>query len=102
MHGRSLAGNVNISETNPPGRVCWVYLKMDQYELKAKEIINNIYQKLGLLNCMVSSDIMWRWSKDISRENIKLIKEQIPMYTGNLNPKWKYWDDVEKAIERIN
>jgi hypothetical protein len=22
------------------------------------------------------------------------IKAQIPMYTGNLNPVWKFWDDV--------
>lgn len=23
----------------------------------------------------------------------------IPMYTGNLNPKWKYWNEVKQSIE---
>ncbi len=22
------------------------------------------------------------------------VRENVPMYTGNLNPKWKLWDDV--------
>lgn len=29
------------------------------------------------------------------------IIENIPMYTGNLNPKWKYWDDVRTALNAI-
>lgn len=27
-----------------------------------------------------------------------LVKSQIPMYTGNLNPLWKFWDDVTKIL----
>ncbi|MGD1319546.1 hypothetical protein [Chryseobacterium sp. 2R14A] len=26
------------------------------------------------------------------------VLKQIPMYEGNLNPKWKFWDDVVKEI----
>lgn len=27
------------------------------------------------------------------------IREQIPMYTGNINPKWKIYDDVVAIIK---
>ena len=31
------------------------------------------------------------------------IREQISMYTGNLNPKWKLYDDVVALLkDRIN
>lgn len=26
------------------------------------------------------------------------VKSQIPMYTGKLNPAWKFWDDVCKIL----
>ena len=74
---------------------------MTEFEVKAKELVNEIYQPLGQLRCMVSNDEMWNWAKDRVREQIKIIKTQIPMYTGNLNPKWKYWDEVEKAGDVI-
>lgn len=74
---------------------------MTEFELKAKELVNEIYQPLGYLRCMVSNDEMWSWAKDRVREQTKIIKAQIPMYTGNLNPKWKYWDEVEKAVDAI-
>lgn len=25
----------------------------------------------------------------------------LPMYTGNLNPTWKYWNDVKSEIELL-
>ncbi len=68
---------------------------------KAKEMVNMIYQPLGLLNIDNSSDEMWNWSKKIAIENTKIIKSQIPMYTGNLNPIWKLWNDVENEIIKL-
>lgn len=29
------------------------------------------------------------------------VLKAIPMYTGNLNPKWKYWNDVKEEIEKL-
>lgn len=26
---------------------------------------------------------------------------EIPMYTGNLNPKWSFWNDVKQELEKI-
>jgi len=62
--------------------------------LKAKELTNNIYQPLGYLNCHVSSGEMWEYSKERAREHVKLLLEELPMYTGELNPNWKYYNDV--------
>ncbi len=25
----------------------------------------------------------------------------IPMYIGNLNPKWKFWDDVKTELNKL-
>lgn len=74
---------------------------MTEFELRAKEMVNQIYQPLGHLRCMVSNDEMWEYSKERVRNQIELIKQQLPMYTGCLNPKWKYWEEVRKAVELI-
>ena len=29
------------------------------------------------------------------------ILKEIPMYTGNLNPKWKYWQEVKEEITKL-
>lgn len=29
------------------------------------------------------------------------IIEEVPMYTGNLNPKWKYWNEVKTEITKL-
>lgn len=74
---------------------------MTEFELKAREMVNQVYQPLGHLRCMVSNDEMWEWAKERVRSQVELIKQEIPMYIGNLNPKWEYWDKVRKAIELI-
>lgn len=33
-------------------------------------------------------------SKDNARATVIMLKAQIPMYKGNLNPEWKFWNDV--------
>jgi len=67
----------------------------------AKDLVNKTYQPLGYLKCMVSNDELWKWAKERTIENIELIKDQLPMYTGNLNPRWKYWDDLQKSVIKL-
>ncbi len=67
----------------------------------AKELVNMTYQPLGYLKCMVSNDEMWNWAKERTIINIELIKANIPMYTGNLNSKWKHWDDIQKEVNNL-
>lgn len=32
---------------------------------------------------------------------VEEILKTTPMYTGNLNPKWKYWGEVKQEIEKL-
>jgi len=66
--------------------------------LKAKELTNNIYQPLGHLMCHVSSNQMWEYAKERAKEHVELIIEETPMYTGNLNPNWQYWNEVKNEL----
>ena len=69
---------------------------------KAKQIVNRIYQPLGYLGCQSSSDEMWDWAKDRAKEQLTELINEIPMYQGNLNPKWKYWNDVIGEINDLS
>ena len=71
------------------------------YKIKAKSIVNKIYQPLGHLRCGVSNDEMWEYSKSRAIEQVEQMLEVIPMYTGNLNPKWKKWSDIKAEIESM-
>jgi len=66
-----------------------------------KVMVNRIYQPMGKLIIHQSSDEMWEWAKDRVREEIEILINEIPMYTGNLNPNWKYWDNVRSEIEKL-
>ncbi|MFV9549644.1 hypothetical protein [Algibacter sp. PT7-4] len=71
------------------------------YKILAKSIVNKIYQPLGHLRCHVSSDEMWEYAKARAIEQVDTILGEIPMYTGNLNPKWKKWSDIKAEIEQM-
>ncbi|NDV46119.1 hypothetical protein D0T49_03570 [Paludibacter sp. 221] len=74
---------------------------MKETKLKAREIVNSIYQPLGYLRCMVSNNEMWEWAKERAKEQISLLKSQIPMYAGGLNSKWDFWNAVEQEIDKL-
>lgn len=38
------------------------------------------------------------YSAEDAMITVILIKSQLPMYIGELNPKWKFWDEVGKEI----
>ena len=67
-------------------------------KIKARKMINDIYQPLGYLGCMVSNDKMWEWAKDRAKEQVELLKSETSMYVGKLNPKWIFWDNVLTEI----
>lgn len=68
---------------------------------QAKKMINIIYQPMGFLNCCMSSNQMWSWAKERTLEQIELLISQIPMYVGELNPKWKFWDEVRTELRKM-
>ena len=73
----------------------------EEIKIKAKEAVNNIYQPLGHLRCMVSPDEMWEWAKSRAKEQIELLKTEIPMYVGEINPKWTLWNNVLDEINNL-
>ena len=70
-------------------------------EKKAKEIVNRIYQPLGYLDCKVSSRKMWEYAKDRALEFADDSWVDQPMYTGSLNPRWKFWQEVKEEIKKL-
>lgn len=69
--------------------------------MTGKELINLFYQPLGHLRCGVSSDELWKYAVSRALEVCSMMLEEHPMYTGNLNPKWKKWDDLRKEVEAL-
>lgn len=69
--------------------------------LQAKKMVNTIYQPMGKLMCHISNDEKWVWAKERVTEQLELLISEIPMYQGNLNPKWKYYDDVRSELKKL-
>lgn len=73
--------------------------------MKAKDKAKEIYEKFSPL-----ADF-WDCRNDVplDEDNAKEcclilcdeILKEIPMYTGNLNPKWKFWNDVKEEINKL-
>ena len=44
-------------------------------------------------------------SYGVAVENAKIAVEEIlkviPMYVGNLNPQWKFWDEVKTELNKL-
>ena len=55
---------------------------------KALELIQGFYLYTSRINNAIDCAI------DCADEVLKAI----PMYVGELNPKWKYWNDVKQEI----
>lgn len=66
-------------------------------EEKAKEIRNKFSNQIVMANASEWSEP----SKQCALIAVDEILKAIPMYTGNLNPTWKYWDDVRKEIGKL-
>lgn len=70
-------------------------------KLQAKKMVNSIYQPMAKLMCHVSSDEMWEFAKQRTKEGLDLLISELPMYQGNLNPNWKYWNDVIGELNEL-
>lgn len=40
-------------------------------------------------------------AKECSLLHVDEILKEIPMYTGNLNPRWKFWNDVKDELNKM-
>ena len=65
------------------------------HRLKAKEMVNQIYQPLGKLMCHVSNDEMWEYAKDRTREQLHLVILETQGYPQT------YWREVLKELDQL-
>ena len=56
------------------------------------------------------TEVMYAWNqtesaivaaKECAIIVVDQIIKEIPMYTGNLNPKWEYWQAVKDEINKL-
>lgn len=69
--------------------------------MTGRDFVNRFYQPLGHLKCGLSSDELWQYARLQALEVAEMIVAEEPMYTGNLNPKWKKWTEIRDEIIRI-
>lgn len=66
---------------------------------KAKQLVERFYtakDSHGTIICEFNS-----CAKQCALITVDEILSVIPMYTGNLNPKWKYWQEVKQEIQKL-
>ena len=78
--------------------------------MEVQEKINELVEKFSqhvnpyigsgmLSNTYDDNAIIWQ-AKGCALITVNEILANTPMYTGNLNPKWKFWNDVKLELEK--
>ncbi len=78
-------------------------------EEKTKEKAQKLVERFGyVFNVSKRRRIIYRINESRKESAIKHalitideVLKEVPMYTGNLNKKWKYWNDVKMEIEKL-
>lgn len=67
-----------------------------------------VVEKAAKLITQFSVQLPYYTKKDNMRKSVKCalicveeILQAIPMYTGNLNPTWKYWNEVKEELLKL-
>ena len=72
---------------------------------KAKELVDKFmpymycYMGSGMLSNDYDINVALSYAKKCAIIAVTEILENIPMYTGNLNPKWDFYNKVKNEIE---
>lgn len=54
-----------------------------------------------LVNDMCLPHLSFIDAKKCALVCVNEIMKEVPMYTGELNPRWKYWSDVKEEIQKL-
>ena len=68
---------------------------------EALEICQEIGKTTMFTDCNEGYTLPLHISQKIAHVCVDKIMQAIPMYTGNLNPTWKHYQDVKKEIDLI-
>jgi hypothetical protein len=66
-----------------------------EYSNKIQTIVNSLEDKVVKLQHKLTYDQIL----DTAIVIAEVVRENTPMYTGNLNPVWKAWDDVIEQLK---
>lgn len=76
-----------------------VQSKIDELIEKFSQHVNP-YIGSGMLSNTYDDDvILWR-AKKCALITVNEILQNLPMYTGNLNPKWSFWNEVRLELTK--
>lgn len=67
---------------------------------KFKDMVNPYIGSGMLSNTHDDNAILWQ-SKKCALVVANELLANTPMYEGNLNPRWKFWNDVKSEIESM-
>lgn len=70
---------------------------------KAKEIADQLESDMQMIICERTSESTYNTICKLALVAAKQVRKEIPMYTGNLNPKWAIYNFVVELLEgRLN
>lgn len=69
--------------------------------MTAKDNARVITDKFYKLQITAGKVPNWEIAKQQSELLCSEVIAVIPMYTGNLNPKWKFWNDTKEQLLKL-
>lgn len=73
--------------------------KIEELVKKFSQHVNPYVGSRMLTNTPDEEGILWE-ARHCALILANEMLENIPMYTGELNPKWKYWTDIKIELEK--
>lgn len=68
---------------------------------KAKELVNKFYQPLGYLDCQVSSNEMWNYSKISALILVEEVQNALTQADVVNEGHWVYWEEMKAEINLL-
>jgi len=70
--------------------------------MEAKEKAIELYEKMYInVPFTYSENEIHETARQFALIAVDEVLKVIPMYVGQLNPKWNYWNEVKQEIEKL-
>lgn len=84
-------------------------LPPDELDKEAQSLIEMFYAEISGMELsfiskhiqMPNGDSHFKTAKQCAIIHCDLMLKELPMYTGNLNPRWKHYKDLKQKIEAL-
>ena len=68
---------------------------------KITQLSNQEMKARAMVLSFLSLGIPFETAKQCALIAVEEILKAVPMYTGNLNPTWEFWNQVKTEIEKL-